>query len=189
MRREVAMDNFLTALGLFRKRLAKDGFCLFRAVSEQYWTELDAMQTLSRIYKSCLDTSGSSNTSGEAETDDRIKRNRGRRVTPPVPYRIAKALDPYVYRNTELDIWEEEKREAIHRERYKFVTFSVGDKCQNPMPSSNQLTVQTPYPRIWVPFMDDVALGQVDVNCPPSQDSTGKDLPSHGENIFVIKDI
>lgn len=34
----------------------------------------------------------------------------GRRVTPPVPYRIAKALDPVIYRNTELDIWEEDQR-------------------------------------------------------------------------------
>ena len=33
-----------------------------------------------------------------------------RKTTPPVPYRIAKALDPCIYRNVELDIWEEEKR-------------------------------------------------------------------------------
>jgi hypothetical protein len=33
-----------------------------------------------------------------------------RKPSPPVPYRIAKALDPSIYRNVELDIWEEERR-------------------------------------------------------------------------------
>ena len=32
------------------------------------------------------------------------------RPTPPLPYRIAKALDPVLYRNVELDIVQEEKR-------------------------------------------------------------------------------
>lgn len=32
---EAAMDNFLAVLGLWRKPVARDGFCLFRAVSEQ----------------------------------------------------------------------------------------------------------------------------------------------------------
>ena len=32
---ETAMDEFLTRLDLYRKPIAKDGSCLFRAVSEQ----------------------------------------------------------------------------------------------------------------------------------------------------------
>ena len=32
------------------------------------------------------------------------------RSTPPLPYRIAKALDPDFFRNVELDIIQEEKR-------------------------------------------------------------------------------
>jgi len=32
---ESAMDEFLTKQGLYRKPIAKDGSCLFRAVSEQ----------------------------------------------------------------------------------------------------------------------------------------------------------
>lgn len=32
------------------------------------------------------------------------------RLIPPLPYRIAKALDPTLYRNVELDIVQEEKR-------------------------------------------------------------------------------
>ncbi|XP_062593818.1 uncharacterized protein LOC134255310, partial [Saccostrea cucullata] len=75
------------------------------------------------------ESSPDSSHSGE-DSFSKHEKFAGRRVSPPVPYRIAKALDPVIYRNTELDIWEEEKREAIHRERYKSVTFSAGDKCQ-----------------------------------------------------------
>lgn len=35
------------------------------------------------------------------------------RPIPPLPYRIAKALDPFVYRNVELDIIHEEKRGSV----------------------------------------------------------------------------
>ena len=35
MNHEAAMDNFLGKLGLYRKPIAKDGSCLFRAVAEQ----------------------------------------------------------------------------------------------------------------------------------------------------------
>lgn len=45
----------------------------------------------------------------------------GRRVTPPVPYRIAKALDPVIYRNTELDIWEEDQRGMNETELSSFI--------------------------------------------------------------------
>uniref|UniRef100_A0A8W8KME8 Uncharacterized protein n=1 Tax=Magallana gigas TaxID=29159 RepID=A0A8W8KME8_MAGGI len=75
------------------------------------------------------ESSPDSSNSGE-DSFSRHEKFVGRRVTPPVPYRIAKALDPVIYRNTELDIWEEDQREAIHRERYKSVTFAAGDKCQ-----------------------------------------------------------
>jgi hypothetical protein len=35
MNHEAAMDSFLGKLGLYRKPIAKDGSCLFRAVAEQ----------------------------------------------------------------------------------------------------------------------------------------------------------
>ena len=35
MTHEAAMDSFLEKLGLYRKPIAKDGSCLFRAVAEQ----------------------------------------------------------------------------------------------------------------------------------------------------------
>lgn len=35
MNHEAAMDGFLEKIGLFRKPIAKDGSCLFRAVAEQ----------------------------------------------------------------------------------------------------------------------------------------------------------
>ncbi|XP_060569274.1 uncharacterized protein LOC132727724 isoform X2 [Ruditapes philippinarum] len=53
-----------------------------------------------------------------------------RRISPPVPYRIAKALDPCIYRNVELDIWEEEKREQIKESPEYRERFAPGDKCQ-----------------------------------------------------------
>ncbi|XP_041358973.1 uncharacterized protein LOC121375536 [Gigantopelta aegis] len=54
------------------------------------------------------------------------------RSTPPLPYRIAKALDPAFFRNVELDIIQEEKREAKLRNQQKGFSagFAPGDKCQ-----------------------------------------------------------
>ncbi|XP_046368681.1 uncharacterized protein LOC124143683 isoform X2 [Haliotis rufescens] len=54
------------------------------------------------------------------------------RSTPPLPYRIAKALDPVFFRNVELDIIQEEKREAKLRTQQgkDFNGFAPGDKCQ-----------------------------------------------------------
>ncbi|BFZ14447.1 hypothetical protein BsWGS_17486 [Bradybaena similaris] len=49
---------------------------------------------------------------------------------PPVPYRVAKALHPALYRNVELDIVQEEKREARVRTLESCKGFSPGDKCQ-----------------------------------------------------------
>ncbi|KAL8613482.1 hypothetical protein ACOMHN_007525 [Nucella lapillus] len=55
------------------------------------------------------------------------------RATPPLPYRIAKALDPVLYRNVELDIVQEEKREIKLRlqGRGLYGVFCPGDKCQH----------------------------------------------------------
>ncbi|XP_069129404.1 deubiquitinase otu-like isoform X3 [Argopecten irradians] len=258
---EAAMDSFLSVLGLWRKPVARDGCCLFRAVSEQiyctqtfhlkiydnakfyfqkwneerdgnFWTEVDVMQTLSKMYRkdfliyespgkppvtvtnngyedrvvlcrlqdnhldcvysktymqhaaicqsiiydilykgvfrldseleeavqlirdqnnkkrntewegqslsdspgsnassNCSSSSGSGRGEGHQHREHRSK-DRQLKKTPPLPYRVAKALDPLIYRNTELDIWEEERREAIHREKFRHFTFSPGDKCQ-----------------------------------------------------------
>ncbi|XP_070197548.1 uncharacterized protein [Littorina saxatilis] len=54
------------------------------------------------------------------------------RPTPPLPYRIAKALDPVLFRNVELDIVQEEKREIKLRlqGRGLYGVFCPGDKCQ-----------------------------------------------------------
>ncbi|WAQ97756.1 ALG13-like protein [Mya arenaria] len=53
-----------------------------------------------------------------------------RKPTPPLPYRIAKALDPCIFRNVELDIWEEECRELKKESPEYRKRFSLGDKCQ-----------------------------------------------------------
>ncbi|KAL5011268.1 hypothetical protein ScPMuIL_009819 [Solemya velum] len=254
---EVFMDSYLTSLGLWRKPVAKDGFCLFRAVSEQLfntqthyqhiyqvcrfyfspleeeevnleWSEIEVMDILSRLYKrdfliyevagkpplnatengfdkvislcriddghlhcvyprsfmqdsalcqsiiyeilyrgvfkldheleeavsmirdqnknkrraehsySYQSLDGDSSAIAVRLSQSRCyitphyKDRHMRRATPPVPYRIAKALDPDIYRNVELDIWEEEKREIQLREKYlsKEIQFAPGDKCQ-----------------------------------------------------------
>lgn len=46
----------------------------------------------------------------------------------PFPYKVAKALDPYIYRNIEFDVWNEIRKET--RLRYSMRRFlQVGDKC------------------------------------------------------------
>ncbi|XP_064609379.1 uncharacterized protein LOC135473458 [Liolophura sinensis] len=54
------------------------------------------------------------------------------KASPPVPFRIAKALDPEIYRNVELDIWQEAKKEQQQRdlELAQESQFAPGDKCQ-----------------------------------------------------------
>lgn len=42
---------------------------------------------------------------------------------------------------------------------------------------------QVQVPRIWVPYMDSIALSNVDVNIMPSQDPMGHDLPLNGKNV------
>ncbi|KAG8453952.1 hypothetical protein GDO86_000541 [Hymenochirus boettgeri] len=49
---EAAMDAFLRSEGLYRKRIAKDGSCLFRAVAEQV---LHSQTEHLKIRKSCID--------------------------------------------------------------------------------------------------------------------------------------
>ncbi|KAL6257366.1 hypothetical protein P5V15_010939 [Pogonomyrmex californicus] len=51
--------------------------------------------------------------------------------TPPIPYKVAKALAPDYYRNIELDIWHELKREVKSAgwNRYNSNELQVGGKC------------------------------------------------------------
>ncbi|XP_025086428.1 uncharacterized protein LOC112559407 isoform X3 [Pomacea canaliculata] len=65
------------------------------------------------------------------------------RPIPPLPYRIAKALDPFVYRNVELDIIHEEKREIKLKlqGRGLYGVFCPGDKCQVHVEEGDVLSV------------------------------------------------
>lgn len=49
----------------------------------------------------------------------------------PIPYRIAKALDPNIYRNTDFDIWHEIKREVRNASwmRWNNTELQIGGKC------------------------------------------------------------
>ncbi|XP_017754308.1 PREDICTED: hybrid signal transduction histidine kinase M-like [Eufriesea mexicana] len=50
---------------------------------------------------------------------------------PPFPYRIAKALDPNIYRNTDFDIWHEIRREVKNAgwSRHNSHELQIGGKC------------------------------------------------------------
>nr|XP_031850193.1 GATA zinc finger domain-containing protein 14-like isoform X2 [Nomia melanderi] len=50
---------------------------------------------------------------------------------PPFPYRVAKALDPNIYRNTDFDIWHEIRREVKNAgwTRHNSNELQVGGKC------------------------------------------------------------
>ncbi|XP_028397719.1 OTU domain-containing protein 4-like isoform X3 [Dendronephthya gigantea] len=52
MNHEAAMDAFLGKLGLYRKPIAKDGSCLFRAVAEQIF---NCQAEHSRVRKECIE--------------------------------------------------------------------------------------------------------------------------------------
>ncbi|XP_076756724.1 uncharacterized protein LOC143426890 [Xylocopa sonorina] len=53
------------------------------------------------------------------------------RSIPPFPYRIAKALDPNIYRNTDFDIWHEIRREVKNAgwNKHNSHELQIGGKC------------------------------------------------------------
>lgn len=54
---------------------------------------------------------------------------------------------------------------------------------QSPQPEMTMIPMsQVQVPRIWVPFMDSIALSNVDVNIVPSQEPMGQDLPLNDMN-------
>ncbi|GAB1606878.1 hypothetical protein Ahia01_000970500 [Argonauta hians] len=54
--------------------------------------------------------------------------SENRKPSPPLPYRVAKALDPNIFRNIEFDNWQEAKRAELLAKRLS--EFQPGDKCQ-----------------------------------------------------------
>ncbi|CAN7939055.1 unnamed protein product [Ixodes hexagonus] len=48
---------------------------------------------------------------------------------PPFPFKVAKALDPTIYRNVEYDIWNEAEKERLRREQYVVPDLEPGVKC------------------------------------------------------------
>lgn len=48
-RAERSMDDYLRSLGLHRKKIAKDGSCLFRAVAEQVTSGLNSGDRMGRV--------------------------------------------------------------------------------------------------------------------------------------------
>lgn len=48
---------------------------------------------------------------------------------PPFPFKVAKALDPAIYRNVEYDIWNEAEKERIRNEQLVIPDLEPGVKC------------------------------------------------------------
>lgn len=48
---------------------------------------------------------------------------------PPFPFKVAKALDPTIYRNVEYDIWNEAEKERVRREQFVVPDLEPGVKC------------------------------------------------------------
>ncbi|XP_023224853.1 putative bifunctional UDP-N-acetylglucosamine transferase and deubiquitinase ALG13 [Centruroides sculpturatus] len=48
---------------------------------------------------------------------------------PPFPYKVAKALDPDIYRNVEYDLWNEVRKEQMRCEQMIIPDFAPGVKC------------------------------------------------------------
>ncbi|XP_030836521.1 OTU domain-containing protein 4 isoform X2 [Strongylocentrotus purpuratus] len=68
----------------------------------------------------------------EDDERDRFGRLRIEKRRPPLPYKVAKALDPEIYRNVEYDCWNEGNKEQMHQD-YLLATglqFCPGDKVQ-----------------------------------------------------------
>lgn len=60
-----------------------------------------------------------------------------RKPSPPLPYRVAKALDPDIFRNVEFDNWQEAKRAELLAK--KLSEFQPGDKCQVILEGSDRI--------------------------------------------------
>ncbi|XP_022240718.1 uncharacterized protein LOC106458471 [Limulus polyphemus] len=48
---------------------------------------------------------------------------------PPFPYKVAKALDPEIYRNVEFDLWNEARKEQLRSEQMIVPDLAPGVKC------------------------------------------------------------
>ncbi|XP_033631678.1 putative bifunctional UDP-N-acetylglucosamine transferase and deubiquitinase ALG13 isoform X2 [Asterias rubens] len=68
----------------------------------------------------------------ERDGRDRYGRFHEEKRRPPLPYRVAKALDPEIYRNVEFDAWNEERKEQQHQDFLlaSGMQYVPGDKCQ-----------------------------------------------------------
>ncbi|XP_070553931.1 UDP-N-acetylglucosamine transferase subunit ALG13-like isoform X2 [Ptychodera flava] len=81
-----------------------------------------------------LETSTESEKSKEGENKENEAESRRYEASqrkPAFPYKVAKALDPEIYRNVELDIWMDARKEQ-QRHDYHYAAnlqFSPGDKC------------------------------------------------------------
>ncbi|XP_022108501.1 putative bifunctional UDP-N-acetylglucosamine transferase and deubiquitinase ALG13 isoform X2 [Acanthaster planci] len=68
----------------------------------------------------------------ERDGRDRFGRYHEEKRRPPLPYRVAKALDPEIYRNVEFDAWNETRKEQQQQDFLvaSGMQYAPGDKCQ-----------------------------------------------------------
>ncbi|XP_072040027.1 uncharacterized protein [Amphiura filiformis] len=115
--------------------LYKDVFKLPREADE-------AVEVLrSSTKKPRRDSFGSQDGNRENDPELEILDNVRAHRRPPLPYKVAKALDPEIYRNVEFDAWNEMKKEQQHKD-YLIATglqYAPGDKCQVVLEDSKRL--------------------------------------------------
>ncbi|RXN18683.1 dachshund -like protein [Labeo rohita] len=134
----VNMDEYLASIGLYRKMMARDASCLFRAVSEQLYYSQNYHQ---RIRKECVNfikanrcnfepfVQGSFEKYLERLEDPQAAEGSGKLA---LPYKVLKALEPELYRNVEFDVWQDSRKELQKTDYMVFAgrQYFLGDKCQ-----------------------------------------------------------
>uniref|UniRef100_A0A673LUC4 ubiquitinyl hydrolase 1 n=1 Tax=Sinocyclocheilus rhinocerous TaxID=307959 RepID=A0A673LUC4_9TELE len=151
---ESRMDEYLRSLGFYRKKVAKDGSCLFRAVAEQV---LHCQGLHTQVRATCVDYLRRNRSTYElfiegnfekylenlqdpqswvgqveitalAELYKGHSRGRGRDLST----KAQKSLNPALYRNVEYDVWLRSKRIQQQRDfcMAAGMQYSVGDKCK-----------------------------------------------------------
>ncbi|CAI9738523.1 Hypothetical predicted protein [Octopus vulgaris] len=106
---------------------------LYRNVFEMP-TEIEEAVNMLRKQNKCKRVRSNKNLACDKKNDVEFdcvgsrKECENKKPSPPLPYRVAKALDPDIFRNVEFDNWQEAKRAELLAKRLS--EFQPGDKCQ-----------------------------------------------------------
>ncbi|XP_011310890.1 uncharacterized protein [Fopius arisanus] len=93
-------------------------------------SNLEQRDQLAAELRTKMDTKMETKTDTKIEADD-LESSQKRQEKAPFPYRIAKALDPNIYRNIDLDIWHELRKEVrcTGWTRWNDSELQIGARC------------------------------------------------------------